>query len=742
MSEELQKKPEDVLAVGSKEALPTEVLLSPYESSDLDWIKQKLWDIYRFRRQALLFFLVVLFIVLLFTFTQKPIYRGESLVKVNSTKAEVVPYKQVSNDEPGLFDWETFFKTQCEIIKSRSLAQRVVERLDLDEHPDWIGLKPKKTAPLPSSEKLAEIVQNNLHVLPVRGTRLIRICYDSPNSFGAMQVANAYAESFITFGLDRKLEANRHARQFLAGQIELMKKKVTESEAKLARFMEKTGIVKLPGINSSPTEKELAQVGDALSKARFEMIKKEVFYERAKNGLDSGKSVTIPDNQYTMDLKKNLLKEQAKYRELEEIYKEDYPKMVRLKAGIEGLNQQLTDEKQAVVEKLEAEYEAAKKNFESLEEEWKRTLSKLRDENTLLAKYAMLKREADANQQMYMGLLKRLKETDITSALNSGNIEVVETSPIPKKPVKPKKMLNLLLALFGGSIGGIGLALGLAMLDNRFRGKEEIEKFLKIPVLGVIPDIEKLKKSHPETYEGEIPYALMTYALPESEISNGFRSIRTLLHYTIPGRRPQVITITSTQESEGKSGTTVNLATVLGQQGTVLIIDADLRRPAIHKNLGLRPRPGLSEILTGQAQVEEAVQATSLPNVWAIVGGRAAIHPADLLGAESFGQLCRYLREYFAYILIDTPPMRGIPDASIVSMQTEGVLYVIEDGKDDRKEVQNNVEAFSRINTRILGIILNKADPVSSSYYYSYSYKYRSAVPSDSQEIMRKEKEG
>ncbi|QSR88596.1 polysaccharide biosynthesis tyrosine autokinase [Methylacidiphilum caldifontis] len=735
MSEELQKRPQDDLAVDGKNVQPTEVLLSPYESSDLDWIKEKLWDIYRFRKQALLFFLVFLFAVILFTFTQRPIYQGESVVKINSTKSEVVPYKQVSNDEPGLFDWETFFKTQCEIIKSRSLAQRVIERLDLEEHLDWIGLKQKKTISI-SSENLSEVVQNNLHVLPVRGTRLIRICYDSPNSFGAMQVANAYAESFITFGLDRKLEANRHARQFLAEQIELIKKKVTESESKLARFMEKTGIVKLPGINSSPTEKELAQVGEALSKARFEMIKKQVFYERAKNGLDSGKSVTIPDNQYTMDLKKNLLKEQAKYRELEEIYKDDYPKMVRLKAGIEGLSQQLTDEKQAVVEKLEAEYEAAKKNFESLEEEWKRTLVKLRDENTLLAKYAMLKREADANQQMYMGLLKRLKETDITSALNSGNIEVVETSRVPQKPVKPKKALNLLLGLVGGSVGGISLALGLAMLDNRFRGKEDIEKVLKIPVLGVIPDIEKLKKMQPLVYEGDIPYALMSYTLPESEISNGFRSIRTLLHYTIPGRRPQVITITSTLESEGKSGTTVNLATVLGQQGTVLIIDADLRRPAMHKTLGLRPRPGLSEILTGQAQVEEAVQSTSLPNVWAIVGGRAAIHPADLLGAESFAQLCRYLREYFAYILIDTPPMRGMPDATIVSMQSEGVLYVIEDGKDDRKEVQNNIEAFSRINSRVLGIVLNRADPLSHSSYY-YSYKYKSPIPPESHDLIQ-----
>ncbi|ACD82626.1 GumC family protein [Candidatus Methylacidiphilum infernorum] len=740
MSEELQKKPKDNLTVGNKDVFQTEVLLSPYESSDLEWLKEKLWDIYRFRKQALLFFLVCLFVVFLFTFSQKPIYRGESVVKINSTKSEVVPYKQVSNDEPGLFDWETFFKTQCEIIKSRSLAQRVVERLELDEHLDWLGLKPKKNGPLPSSEKLSEIVQNNLHILPVRGTRLIRICYDSPNSFGAMQVANAYAESFITFGLDRKLEANRHARQFLAGQIELMKKKVTESEAKLARFMEKTGIVKLPGVNSSPTEKELAQVSDALAKARFEMIRKEVFYERAKNGLDMGKSLTIPDNQYTMDIKKNLLKEQAKYRELEEIYKEDYPKMVRLKAGIDGLNQQLAEEKQAVVEKLEAEYEAAKKNFESLEEEWKKTLLKLKDENSLLAKYAMLKREADANQQMYMGLLKRLKETDITSALNSGNIEVVETASIPKKPVKPKKMLNLLLGLFGGSVGGIGLALGLALLDNRFRGKDDIEKFLKIPVLGVIPDIEKLKKHQPETYEGDIPYALMTYALPESEVSNGFRSIRTLLHYTIAGRRPQVITVTSTLESEGKSGTTVNLATVLGQQGTVLVIDADLRRPSIHKILGLRPRPGLSEILTGQAQVEEAVQPTSLPNVWAIVGGRAALHPADLLGAESFSQLCRSLREYFTYILIDTPPMRGMPDAPIVSMQSEGVLYVIEDGRDDRKEVQNNIEAFSRINSRVLGIILNRADPLSHSSYY-YAYKYRSQASSNSQELMRKEEE-
>ncbi|CAI9084841.1 capsular biosynthesis protein [Candidatus Methylacidiphilum fumarolicum] len=747
MGEELQKIPEhnvphnQIQDPNSLTAIPSD----PYYSfSTGEWLKERFNEIYRYKAVVVISFLLILLFTILFTFTQKPVYRGVATIKINFNKSEVLPYKTVGEDQAGLFDFENFFKTQVEILKSRSLAQRVVERLDLDEHPDWLGLKKESfrkhsinpsegIEPTSEINLYAEYLLKNLQVTPVRNTRLVQIKFDSVNAQAAAQIANAYAEAFIAFGLDRKLEANQHARHFLAQQLDSMRKKLALAEEKLATFTEQTGIVKFPGVDRSPAEQELNRVSEAVSKARFEMIRREVYLEKAKAAMDAGKLAAIPDSPFTVDLKKILLKEQAKYRELEDIYKEEYPKMSRLRTEIEGLNKEISEEKEATIEKLEADYEAAKRHYESLEEEWKEAMVKVKKEGRLLSQYALLKREADTDREMYTGLLKRLKETDITSALNSGNIEVIETSPIPKVPVKPQKIRNILFALVFGSLTSCGLALGLAKLDTRIRSKEEIEKQLGIPVLGSIPDIELIKGEGIDEIPKDIPFALTTYSSPESFVSNAFRQIRTLLHYAIPNRKPQLIAITSTYPSEGKSSTIVNLATVLGQQGTVLIIDGDLRKPSLHKSLGLRPRPGLSEILTGQVNIEEALQLSTIPNVWAISGGRAAIHPTDLLGSESMHSLIQLVRQYFCYILIDTPPMHGMPDAAIIGSVTDGLIYVIQAGRIERKDFLQNLQILATVNARILGVVLNKTTTSYQSYYSYYAYKEKNEIQNKNQ---------
>jgi len=738
MSEEIQRIPDQNFPSGQIQDPNSNLTAIPsdpyYSFSTGQWLKDRLKEIYRYKAIVLISFLLILLFTIIFTFTQQPVYQGVTTVKINFNKSEVLPYKSVGEDQAGLFDYENYFKTQVEILKSRSLAQRVVERLDLDEHPDWLGLKKpsitKHSKNSSEEEETSSIINSytkrildNLRIEPVKNTRLVKIKFDSVNAEAAAQIANAYAEAFIAFGLDRKLEANQHARQFLAKQLDSMRKKLALAEERLANFTEQTGIVKFPGVDRSPAEQELNRVSEAMSKARFEMIRREVYLEKAKSAMEAGKLAAIPDSPFTVDLKKNLLKEQAKYHELEDIYKEEYPKMSRIKAEIEGLNKEINEEKEATIEKLEADYEAAKKHYESLEEEWKEAMVKVKKEGRLLSQYALLKREADTDREMYTSLLKRLKETDITSALNSGNIEVVETSAIPKIPIKPQKTRNILFALVFGSLASCGLALGLAKLDTRIRSKEEIEKEFGLPVLGSVPDVEFLQGEGIDEIPKDIPFALTTHAAPESLISNAYRQIRTLLHYAIPNRKPQLIALTSTYPSEGKSSTVVNLATVLGQQGTVLIIDGDLRRPMLHKVLGLRPRPGLSEILTGQVNVEEAIQSTAIPNVWAIGGGRAAIHPADLLGSESMQYLTQLVRQYFGYVLIDTPPMHGMPDAAIIGTLTDGLIYVIQNGRTEKKDFLQNLQILASVNTKILGVVLNKTDGSYQSYYSYYAYK-------------------
>ncbi len=728
--EEIQPRPRESLGpLASGVPAPAEAYA---EDSGWEGLRALLADVNRYRGAALVFFASVFVLTVVATFTQKPVYEAAAVVKIGTGAGNsILPYRQIGDESANALEYDTFYKTEVEILKSRGLANRVVERLDLEEHPEWFGLKPGWRQAARQAEAdgevrvspLAGILLGSLKVESVRNTRLVRIRCESGQPAVAAQLANGYAESFINFGLDRKLEANRHARKFLAGQMDALRKKMAQSEERLADFMAEAGIARLSPQEKGPAEKELTQIRDALFRARLVMLQKEIRLERAKAALADGKA-GVPENPYTLEIKKLLLKELARYHQMEETYKPEYPGMTRLHAEIEGLQGELAQEKEGSVADLEADSEAAKTNYEGLEQEFQRAMEKVRGESKALAHYALLKREADTDREMYASVMKRMRETDITSALNASNVEVVESAEVPGAPSRPKKARNLLLGLLGGGLGGVGLAVGLAKLDTRLRGKEEVERALGLPVLGMVPDTEKLRAKGIDEIPTDLPMALAAHAAPDSAVSNSFRQIRTLLHYSLPDRRPQVMLVTSSQMGEGKTSTIVNTATVLGQQGTVLLIDCDLRRPNVHRILGLRPHPGLSELLTNQAGLEQAVQPTALPNVWAIGAGRTPCHPADLLGAAAMAYLCQWARSHFSYVLLDCSPLAGMPDAAVVGTLADGAVLVVRDGQVDRAEARRVVETLSVVNTRILGIILNRVQ-TSTRSYYAYHYAYR-----------------
>ncbi|QSR85463.1 polysaccharide biosynthesis tyrosine autokinase [Methylacidimicrobium sp. B4] len=728
--EEIQPRPRQSLGpLGPGRPAPAE----PFEEGG-GWesVRGLFSDIHRYRGAALVFFACVFVLTAVATFTQKPVYEGVAVVKIGTgTGNTILPYRQVGDESANFYEYDIFYRTELEILKSRGLASRVVERLDLEEHPEWFGLKPSWRQAARKAEAdgevhlspLAGVLMASLKVEPVRNTRLVRIRCESRQPLVAAQLANGYAESFISSGLDRKLEANRYAKKFLAGQMDALRKKMTQSEERLADFMAQVGLSRLSPQEKGPAEKELSQIRDSLFRARLLMLQKAIRLERAKAALAEGKA-GVPENPYTLEIKKLLLKEVARYRQMEETYKPEYPGMTRLHAEIEGLQSALAQEKEGSVADLEADSEAAKANYESLEAEFEHTMEKVRGENKALGQYALLKREADTDREMYASLMKRMRETDITSALNSSNIEVVESAEIPRFPSRPKKARNLLLGFLGGGFGGIGLAIALAKLDTRLRGKEEVERALGLPVLGVVPDSERLRARGIDEIPTDLPIALAAHVAPDSALSNSFRQIRTLLHYSLPDRRPQVMLVTSSQSGEGKTSTAINTATVLGQQGTVLLVDCDLRRPNIHKTLGLRTHPGLSELLTNQAALEQAIQQTALPSVWAIGAGRTPCHPADLLGAAAMAYLCQWARSHFSYVLLDCPPLAGIPDAAVLGMLVDGAVLVVRDGEVDRSEARRAVDTLSVVNTRILGVVLNRVQTPSPSYY-AYYYAYR-----------------
>jgi capsular exopolysaccharide synthesis family protein len=362
-----------------------------------------------------------------------------------------------------------------------------------------------------------------------------------------------------------------------------------------------------------------------------------------------------------------------------------------------------------------------------------------------MARYNLLRRDVDASRELYTSLLTRLKETQITSALLTSNISIVDRAEVPLTAARPRKGVNLVLAGVIGLFGGVGLALLFEYLDTSLKDAKEVEMALRVSALGLIPSQASVdgRRARRQDYlvEGkdDRPFALVAHARMESVLAEAFRTLRTSLLYSTPDHPPKTFMVTSLHPEDGKTSLATNLAITLSQleAGDVLLIDGDMRRPNLHDILEVAEAPGLSTFLTGQTELPAVVKPTEIPRLYVIPAGPTPLNPAELMASARLEGALEVLRERFAHIIFDVPPLIGVSDSMILAPRLDGVILVLRHGRASRDAAQRAIRLLTTVRARLLGVVLNDVDVRGSgagygAYYGYYGYGHRAVRTSES----------
>ncbi len=385
---------------------------------------------------------------------------------------------------------------------------------------------------------------------------------------------------------------------------------------------------------------------------------------------------------------------------------------------------------------MKSDYDASVRNEKALEASLTKQSALARGLAENMAEYNLLRREVDTSRDLYASLLGRLRETQVSAALLTSNISVVDAAEIPIAPSRPRKALNLLLACLAGLGGGIGLAFLFEYLDTNIKDTKEVESVLRVPALGVVPSraaFERMmaRRKAPEAGPTATPFALVSHSELPSVFAEAFRNLRTSILYSTPERPPKSLMMTSLQPEDGKTSLVTNLAITLAQLGgsPVVLVDADMRRPMVHRVLNIEQTPGLSTYLTGQADLEQVIVPSGIPNLFVIPAGRIPVNPAELLASARLREAVEALGQRFAYVVFDTGPMFGVSDAMILAGQLEGTVLVLRHGRASRDAAQRAIRSLVAVRARLLGVILNDVDVHANSYGYYDSYYHSNTEP-------------
>ena len=517
----------------------------------------------------------------------------------------------------------------------------------------------------------------------------------------------------------------------MAGQLNEMKIKVENAEDTRIQYERANQIWTIDEKQDVTTQK-LADINRELTEAEADRINKEAVYQLAQSGnFDAIPSVRGSPAIQDMVKQENALN--ALYADALNQYGPKFPKVMRLQEQITQIDQLIGREKTNIANQIEAEYRGSRQRERLIEE----ALNKQKAETTAMAdkmvQYNIIKRESEANKQLYDGLLQKLKEAGITAGLKSSNIRVVDPALVPTVPSKPQKTRNIGLAVLVGLVGGIGLALLREYMDNTVKNPDDIETLGRLPSLAVVPafvsanghGLQKMLRG-PGTNGKEQHAGLVSHLQPQSQMSEAFRALRTSLLLSQAERPPQVILMTSPLPHEGKTTAAVNLAVTLAQLGDrTLLVDADLRKPGVSVALGMTDgrKSGLSSYLAGVSSLDLAtVLYPGVSNLAVIPTGPIPPNPADLLSSRRLTELIAELRTRYKFVVIDSPPIMAATDAVILSVLVDGVLMVVRSGETPKEAFTRTRDLLVGVKCHMLGVVLNAVDASSPDYYYSYRY--------------------
>jgi polysaccharide biosynthesis transport protein len=746
------------LAVRSDTALSTNVIAPPTVAIDETLhlrdllrilLKRKWWIL----STALLVTLLAGFQTLL----QTPLYRATVTMQIERNAAKVVDYKDGTNRDDFSYDEREFLNTQFELLRSKVLAERVMESMQLDiDVASKKSRNPAVNSPLSDAstetrddlwgritatlrkrnepsvrdlktldrEALIGSLRSAITVEPVRSSRLVRLHAVNQDPVLAARIANVWAESHITANLERRFEASSYAKKFLEEQLAKTKVRLEDSERQLNEYTRSKKIVNVDD-KTNFVSQNLSEFSSALAKAEQERIKAEANYEEVKRNPLLGKESSDARGSTTAFLREQKLKLETEYQEQLKVYRPGFPKMQQLRAQIDELDKQLATETQRTREGAlnasKAALDSAKQQEDQLRaraDSAKRTILEQQDQGI---RFNILKREVDTNRELYAGLLQRFKEVGVAGGLGNNNISVVDKAETPFFPFKPDLQRGLLIGLLLGLMTGLGLAFLLEYLDDSIKFPDEVERFLGLSLLGAIPKVNvRVTSAFAQSVQD-----------PRSHLAEAYRSVRTSLQFSTASGAPRTILITSCSKGEGKSTTSLSLAVTLAQMGKrVLVVDGDMRNPTLHKLLSTQSSPGLSNLLSSDVDPVTLTQSTPFEGLYLMASGPMPPNPVELLSGKRLAKLLAPSESNFDHIVIDGPPVLGIADSIVLANQAEATVFVVQAGGARKASIRGALKRLQQAGVRPLGAVLTKIDHGGAFSGYDTDYYYYGASDS------------
>ena len=676
------------------------------EEDDSVQVRKLLATLVRRRWLILITLLIGLCAALAASLLTTPLYRATVTIEVQRQEAQII---EGANVEPSTIADAEHMATQNALLKSRSLAERTVELLQLTENERYADPETPKARRL---SEATDFLLDNLDIAPVARSRVINVSYISTDPKEAAAVVNALTEGFIEVNLERKYNTTAYARSFLEERIATTKAALEASERKAAEYAQSNGILE--------TGQEGASVSSTLNIASLQAFQasladaeraKIVAEERYREASSPGAVSEVVNSPTIRQLQIDRAKAESELQDLLKSFKPDYPGAQQAKAKVESLDAQLVAERDRIVAALESDFRSAAATEAGLRDRVGALTEELQGLRNRSIDYNILQREVDTNRAQYEALLQRYKEIAIAGGVGSSQVAIVDRAASPREPFAPSHLRNLALAAALSLAIGIGLAMLLEFLDDTIKSPDDVRTKLREPLVGVVPRLKGRTKIESILND------------PRSPVAEAFHSLRTSLAFSTSAGTPRSILVTSSRPGEGKTSSVTALAFAFARTGKrVLIIDADMRKPSFAAKS--RASIGLSGLLTSDERLQKHIVSGPIPNIFLLPAGRPPPNPAELLASDRLFDIVLEAEEEFDVVLIDSAPVLAFADAPLLGSVCRAAIYVVQSGGQRTQMIQRSIARLRDSNTVVAGVLLTKLNLKRDGYGYGYGYSY------------------
>lgn len=680
----------------------------------------------------------------------RPEYDALGRIAINRENADALGFKNgadaLTDDD---IDYQLTLDTQTRILESDAITLATAKALHLDKDPAFMPAKEKAADVLaaPAADPRQEaaligFIHGGLQITQVPKTRILEIRFTNSDPQLAAHVVNTLVNVYIEQNFKTRFESAMQTSDWLSKQLSDLQLKVEASQEKLVRYQREHGILGIDEKQNIVTQK-LDELNRELTEAEADRIQKEARYRLIANGnaellsnLDSS-SLLAKLHAQEVDLKTQIAQAEVHLGPA-------HPHILELNNQLKQVQKASQAEVDKLAGRIKGEYLTAAQRESMLRAAMEQQKQQANTLNESAIEYTLLRRDVDSNRQLYEGLLQRLKEASVSAGLRSSNIRIVDPARVPLSPARPDRRRNVMLALAMGLVGGVVLAFVLESLDNTVRTPEQAQQLCDIPSLGIIPGespgsairrlTPKARTALPSREEGNkskedgTEIELASQKRPRSDIAESYRALRTSILLSSSGAPPRVILVTSALPQEGKTTTSINTAIVLSQKGArVLLVDADMRRPSVHRVFGINSKVGLSTLLAGSSSFEESILTSSeVPNLTLLPAGPLPPQPAELLHSDAMKRLLAQFREQYDHIVIDSPPALSVTDAVLLSVQADTVVLVIRAASTRKAALRRACDLLEQVNAHVMGFVMNGVDvnapDFDNCYYYGSKY--------------------